>query len=481
MKKVFFKFLIFGVLFIFLGLWSFQVTAAVEKTSLSGAVYFTGVGCSHCAQTDPIVLGEYLTEYPDLVVIEYEIYQTAGNAQVLDQYETAYELPVWECGIPALFINKSPGGIIVGDSSILKNFENKISEVPNQYLLVDGSVANFSQTNLNQWPGYPKVWHQDRILIKEGDGKWIFAWNDKIVPKNDSTLKNPADVLLSLIKAGDSSLVLQSLSYDSLPNNLRVALSGGEVTFNYAVRLIVEGPVSATPLSQELTLTKVISLAAVDAINPCALAVLLLMLTAIMTGNTPKGKKKILLGGLAFIMAVFIIYFIYGLIIIRLFQVVQLLAPVKIWMYRILGGLAILLGISNIKDFFYYRPGGLGTEMPLFLRPKMKKFISKVTSPSGAFIAGALVTVFLLPCTIGPYFIASGILSVMNILKIIPWLLLYNLVFVLPMIVVVFLVHGGLGRVKDVSQWKEKNITKIHLVEGLIMLGLGMVMILGIF
>jgi len=221
-------------------------------------------------------------------------------------------------------------------------------------------------------------------------------------------------------------------------------------------------------------------LALVDAVNPCALAVLLLMLTAIMAYN-PGSKKKILLAGLAFVASIFVIYFFYGLAIIRLFQLIQSLASVKLWLYRALGALAILLGLFNIKDFFFYKPGGISTEMPMFLRPKAKKLLSKATSPIGAGVMGILVTVFLLPCTIGPYFIAGGILSSMQVWNTIPWLIFYNFLFVLPMLAIVFSVYGGLSRVKDVSQWKEKNITKIHLVEGLIMLILGGIMVLGLF
>jgi cytochrome c biogenesis protein CcdA len=118
--------------------------------------------------------------------------------------------------------------------------------------------------------------------------------------------------------------------------------------------------------------------------------------------------------------------------------------------------------------------------MPLFLRPKVKKIISKITSPKGAFLIGAFVTFFLLPCTIGPYVIAGGILSALELLKTFPWLLLYNLVFVLPMIVIVGLVYFGFRKVEDVSSWKEKNIKYLHLLAGIIITLLGIIMVLGL-
>jgi len=113
-------------------------------------------------------------------------------------------------------------------------------------------------------------------------------------------------------------------------------------------------------------------LATVDAINPCALAVLTLILLAVLT-YSPKKKKDVLLAGLLFSLAVFIMYLFYGLIIIKSFQLIQALTSIRILLYKILGGTAIIIGILNIKDFIKYKPGGFLTEMPLWLRPKMQK------------------------------------------------------------------------------------------------------------
>ena len=477
LKKKFSLFFVLSLLLLSFGFWLPSAVKAEGETCL---VYFTGVGCSHCAQTDPVVLQELLASYPHLVVIEYEIYQTSGNAQVFDRYATTYQLPSWKKGIPLVFLENSQEGILVGDSPIVGSLEKKISEGSRPCLLADGSTADFSNLNLDELPGFPKVWRQNSILIKEAAGEWIFAWDGSPEPEKNLSDPNPSAALSSLMKGGSPSSALSSLNYETLAGPRKVPLSGQTATFGQIVKLRTDSQLTAeeTPVSP-LTLTKVFSLALVDAVNPCALAVLLLMLTAIMAHNLQR-KKNILLAGFAFIASIFIIYFFYGLVIIKFFQVVQALSAVKLWLYRSLGILAALLGLLNLKDAIRYRPGGLGTEMPLFLRPKAKKFLSRVTSPRGAFITGALVTFFLLPCTIGPYFIAGGVLSTLETLKIVPWLLFYNLIFVLPMVIIVAIVYAGFGQAKDVSQWKEKNIRKIHLVEGLIMLVMGICLFFGL-
>jgi len=224
--------------------------------------------------------------------------------------------------------------------------------------------------------------------------------------------------------------------------------------------------------SAPLTFTKIISLALADAVNPCAMAVLSLMLIAILTYN-PQKKEKILWAGLAFTFSVFLTYIFYGLVIIKIFQLIQALSLIRFWLYKLLGAGAIVLGILAIKDFVKNK-GKCKTV------PRINKFIHKVTSPKGAFLIGFFVTIFLLPCTIGPYIVAGGILSEITILKTLPWLLLYNLIFVLPMLLITVVVYLGVARIQDVTIWEAKYMKYLHLAAGLVMLGLGVLMLLGL-
>jgi len=77
---------------------------------------FTGVGCTHCAKADPIVLTQLPHEYPNLVVVEYEIYQNKENAPLLYQYDEKYNSGL---GIPLLIFGKDDA--LIGDNPILKN------------------------------------------------------------------------------------------------------------------------------------------------------------------------------------------------------------------------------------------------------------------------------------------------------------------------------------------------------------------------
>lgn len=458
---------------------------ANSQDNFVSTVYFTGVGCPHCAKTDPVILEKLLKENPNFIVLEYEIYQTKENALVLDKYCEKLDLPYCKlfgpypcCGIPLIIFGEEKKDIIVGDDPILENVKEKIKEsTGNKFYLLDGSFS-FENLEIVKIPGYPKIWKGDRILIKEGE-------------------KGDNEILRKLLIEEDLNKVLEGKDFKKISPK-KIALSGKYVEFDHAIKIgdfvfqwrgesLKVSPVASSKeekggktkdIGAKITLAKVISLATVDSINPCALAVLALMLTAILTYN-PQDKRKVILAGFSFILAIFILYFIYGILIVKFFQKIQVLTFARFWLYKILGVLALILGVLNIKDFLKYKPGSLLTEMPLSLRPRMRKLIFTITSPKGAFGVGIFVTLFLLPCTIGPYIICGGILCALDFVKVLPFLTLYNLIFILPMVFIVFLVYLGLKNVEDIFAWRERNIRKLHLVAGIIMISLAIIMISG--
>jgi len=226
-----------------------------------------------------------------------------------------------------------------------------------------------------------------------------------------------------------------------------------------------------------ITLLNTTGYALVNAMNPCALAALVMILITILLANEDK-RYKVLLGGLYFTLAVFIGYTIYGLIIIQAFKsFTEFMTSISVYMKYILAILAIILGIFNIKDYISYKPGGIATEMPIKFRPFAKIVIKRATSPGGAFLVGLFITMFLLPCTMGPYVIALGNVYNLSFLQIIPHIILFNLIFIIPMIIITFAVYLGLSSAEKVGEWRDRNIRRIHLIAGIILLLLGIAMI----
>jgi len=228
-----------------------------------------------------------------------------------------------------------------------------------------------------------------------------------------------------------------------------------------------------------LTLGKITSLALVNSINPCQIAMLVLVLVTILTQNQEK-KKKVLFAGLAFIIAVFIGYLFYGIVLVQLFQGFNLLLKQSsIYIKYTFGVLAMLIGGLQIKDFLFYRPGGFATEMPIWMHVKAKKIIQRITSPIGAFITGFVITLFLGPCTMAPLLIATESISQLGIIGAMPWLLYFNFIVIIPLVIITFIVYRGFTTAESVAQWRNKNIRILHLIAGVLLLGVGLFLLMG--
>jgi cytochrome c biogenesis protein CcdA len=222
-----------------------------------------------------------------------------------------------------------------------------------------------------------------------------------------------------------------------------------------------------------VTLAGLMGLALVDAVNPCALAVLLLLLTVILAEH-PDRKETALASGVAFSLAILLVYFLIGVLFVLGFRSAASVAGLSAsGLYPILGGVAVLLGLLNLKDWLWHGAGGFVLEVPFSWRPRMRRHIARVASPLGAFAAGLLVSLFLLPCTSGPYVVAGGMLASVPWNAALGYLLAYNLVFVLPMLVITLVVYGGFASVERIAGWRERNVERLHLVAGVVLLAIG--------
>jgi cytochrome c biogenesis protein CcdA len=216
-----------------------------------------------------------------------------------------------------------------------------------------------------------------------------------------------------------------------------------------------------------LSILTVVGAALVDSINPCAIAVLLILMSALLVAGD---KRRALRAGIAFTISIYVAYFLFG---VGLFSAIQI-SGLSYWFYKIVGFLAIVIGLANIKDFFWYGGGGFVMEIPRSWRPKLKEMLGKVTTPLGAFLMGFIVCLFELPCTGGPYIVILGLLAdKMTMLDSVPLLLLYNLVFVLPLIILTLLIYFGFANVKKTTKWKDNNLRILHLIAGVVMFVLG--------
>lgn len=220
------------------------------------------------------------------------------------------------------------------------------------------------------------------------------------------------------------------------------------------------------------TVTLVITSAAIDSINPCAIGVLILMVSVILGqgGST----KKLIKHGLAYIAAIYLTYLIAGLGLVYFFTSIPIILAE--YLSLAVGGLVVLAGVIEIKDYFWYGKG-FSLQIPKYFANKIHEYSTSKTTLFGVMLLGAFVAAVELPCTGAPYLAIITILRINFDIYAFLLMALYNLIFVAPLLVIMFLVAGG-TKITAVSKWKEESKGTMRLFMGLLLIALGWILIL---
>lgn len=215
----------------------------------------------------------------------------------------------------------------------------------------------------------------------------------------------------------------------------------------------------------------VLGTAAIDSINPCAIGVLILMISVILGGHKSAGKM-LYLGGF-YIFSIFLTYLLAGLGLLYFLGSIPLF--VTEYISIAVGVIIVLLGLVEIKDYFWYGRGfSLG--IPVVFAKKIHDMAANISVP-GVILTGVFVAAVELPCTGAPYLAIITILSTNFNFMAFLMLVLYNVVFVLPLFVILLLVAGG-TKLPSIKEWKQESRGLMRLAIGLLLVGLGWLLIL---
>ena len=219
------------------------------------------------------------------------------------------------------------------------------------------------------------------------------------------------------------------------------------------------------------TLGLVLGSAAIDSINPCAIGVLILMISVILGGHKSVGRM-LLLGGL-YIFAIFITYLLAGLGLLYFLGSIPLF--VTEYISITVGTIIVLLGLVEIKDYFWYGRGfSLG--IPVVFVKKIHEMAANISVP-GVILTGVFVAGVELPCTGAPYLAIITLLSLNFNFQAFILLVIYNVIFVSPLIVILFLVAAG-TKVSAIKEWKQNNKGYMRFAIGYMLIVLGWLLIL---
>lgn len=220
------------------------------------------------------------------------------------------------------------------------------------------------------------------------------------------------------------------------------------------------------------TIGLVVTSAAIDAINPCAIGVLILMITVVL-GSGKSVKRLLLLGG-AYIFAIFATYLLAGLGLVYFFSAIPIV--IAEYLSIAVGLLVILAGVIEIKEFFWYGKG-FSLQIPHRFAVKIQEWSTTKTSVAGVMLLGAFVAGVELPCTGAPYLAIITVLRVDFNLIAFALMVLYNLIFVSPLLIILGLVAGG-AKISSVQKWKEESKGVMRLGIGLLLVALGWILML---
>ena len=230
-----------------------------------------------------------------------------------------------------------------------------------------------------------------------------------------------------------------------------------------------------------------------DGINPCAFTVIVFFISFLALQGYR--KRELILIGLTFIFAVFLTYLSIGLGVFNFFYRFAGFWAVTHLLNIIIGILSIMFGVLSIYDFIKFKKSGSTEGLILQLPKPIKERIHKVvgffyrksfqekqekTKPAltrllfSALATGFLVSLLEAVCTGQVYLptISFVLKSTTFKFQALGYLLLYNIMFIVPLIVIFVLALLGISS-QQFSSFLKKRLGLIKILMGILFFGLG--------
>jgi glutaredoxin len=187
-----------------------------------------------------------------------------------------------------------------------------------------------------------------------------------------------------------------------------------------------------------------------DGLNPCAFATIVFFVSYLAFLER-KGREILAVGG-AFALGVFLTYLLVGLGMLRILEELRFLTTLRPWVYGLTAALCLILATYSFLDYRKARGGdfqAMALRIPLRLRRRINRTVRSGAKAQAfvpvAFVTGFAISLLELACT-GQVYLPT-IIFVMGRpdmqSRAFSYLLLYNLAFILPLVVVFGLAYFG--------------------------------------
>ena len=329
-------------------------------------------------------------------------------------------------------------------------------------------------------------------IEKEFKGKIIFEYRDVSQLENyqrllDLLQGNPAGLKfqIPLFYLSGKFLTAQGKLQDNLRNFITVGMKRNSVLGLNSMDLIdhFKSFVPAAVVFAGLS----------DGINPCAFAVIVFFISFLALQGYR--KRELILIGLTFILSVFLTYLGIGLGIFNFFYRFAGFWVVTHLLNIIIGTLSIMFGIFAIYDFIEFKKTGSADGLILQLPKPIKERIHKVVGffyrkslqekqekpkPAlgrlalSALITGFLVSLLEAVCTGQVYLPTISFVLKSTTLKLeaLGYLLLYNIMFIAPLIAIFVLALLGTTS-QQFWSFLKKRLGLIKILMAILFFGLG--------
>jgi cytochrome c biogenesis protein CcdA len=314
----------------------------------------------------------------------------------------------------------------------------------------------------------------DSFSMEEEQNKALNEWlSDKFGVPEEKRLSTP------MIFVGDDVLIGEDAYLSNLlPVVAKYAETGAERTWDDFDP--EQGSQGIVDRFQSFGVLTVLGAGLIDGLNPCAFATLVFFISYL--AFTGRRGRDILFVGLSFTLGVFLTYLLVGVGLLKVVQSLGFFSSLGRWVYLLTALLCVTLAAFTFRDYFRARKGQ-ASEMALKLPLNLRRRINRVIRESAqmrafvavAFFTGFVVSLLELACT-GQVYLPT-IVYVMSRPELAAqaflYLLLYCLMFILPLVVVFALSYFGTSS-EQLGQFINRHTSTIKLATGFLFIGLAL-------
>lgn len=515
------KCLLIGFMGVFL-IFSFVVKPSFAQQKEVNLYFFWGQGCPHCADEKPF-LDSLKTKYPQLKVYDFEVWYSKTNRDLL--IEVGKKLNIEVSGVPLTIINDQPIIGYYNDEVTGKQIEDLVIKCLNDVCLDSVKEIVFKNTTtttkkealpptttlVNQkeikgylfWTEGCPLCSQEKVFLDQIQKEYPnlnITYFNIAKDNNDEILKQTVEELnienpgLPLLIIGEKTIIgwrneetsgkavkeaiicyLEQECPDLVGKILTRFVSLGESTKEKPLPEKIKIPLIGEIETKNLSLPALaIILGGLDGFNPCAMWVLIFLITLLIKMGD---RKRMWVLGTIFIAASAFVYFLFMGAWLNLILFLGFI----FWIRLLVGLVALGSGIYNLRDYVTNPEASCkvtNINQKKTIINKLQDIVhrdSLILALVGIIILAASVNLIELICSAGFPVVFTQTLALSNLPQ---WeyylyMLLYIFVFMLDDLIVFIGAMITLRMTGITSKYSRLS----HLIGGILMLVIGLLLI----